>query len=166
MIETLRNIAEVAITIVGFSALITLFQEKKVNWEDEDKLNLIRFYYMIDFGVLLIIFCYMPILLSNYFGLDIACRIALILFGFTTIVYYWFTAKRHKRIMGKKMKGNITLIFRLIAIFGVCFSFVVALGYIGSKYQANYLVIILGLLSSALTFFVRLIYFTVKPSQF
>ena len=41
--DTLKNIATIAITIAGFSALITVLQKSKPVWEHDDKVNLIRF---------------------------------------------------------------------------------------------------------------------------
>ena len=58
--ENLRTIAEIAITIASFSALIPLFRQNKLKWEFEDKVNLIRFYSMLEISVILIVCCYLP----------------------------------------------------------------------------------------------------------
>ena len=43
-------LGEVTITIAGFAALFSILKPQIKTWDDSDKINLIRFYMMIEFA--------------------------------------------------------------------------------------------------------------------
>ena len=91
------TLSELAITIAGFAALFSILKQKTEPFELADKLNLIRFYMMIELACMMVILCYTPIILSGYFDSETTYRLSSLVFLILNVFYYFFGTKRNKR---------------------------------------------------------------------
>lgn len=157
--ETLRNLAEIAVTIAGFSALITLFQGKNSDWKYTDTTNLNRIYIMVEVSLLTCVVCYLPILLSGYFNLEEAFSLASYSFLIMWAIYGRFVMRRNKRMTGSKNPGNTgTKVMRGVAAIIAIFGLLNAVGFLGNGYAENYTVLAFLTLCFTFYFFLRIIY--------
>jgi hypothetical protein len=163
--ETLHTLAEVTITIVGFAALFSILKVKKGKWNDRAKWNLIRFYSMIEFGVILMFFCFLPIILSGFLDTQLAFRISSILLLVGIILLIILTFKRNNKLKCASYNSAISTKILFFAGFVILITdFLNVFGILGTNLEANYLAIMFCLLIYSLYFFVRLIYFSIdKP---
>lgn len=164
-IETFRNLAELTITIVGFSALISLLQKRK-NITHKDRVNQIRFSAMLEQAIVALIFSYLPIILINYLEFDLTFRLCSGLFGIAGILYFRVAMKRNKKITGKvNVVKNVTFIYWILAILINLASFMNAFGFLGQDLESNYLSILFTVILFSVSLFIRLIYSALKYNE-
>lgn len=156
-------LSQVTITIAGFAALFSILRPRESQWTDLDKLNLIRFYMMIEIACLISIFSFLPVILGGYFNTEVTFRLS---FGFCFLIfglYYIYGTKRNKRYSGKVAIGGVsTSIILAIGVFLLVFSFLGSLNGLGDNYKTNYLVVLFICFVMNIYLFIRLIYFTVR----
>jgi len=156
-------LGEISITIAGFAALFSILRSQKKTWGDLDKLNLIRFYMMIEFACWITIFCFLPVILLAYFKTEIAFRLSFGLFCLVLIPYEVYALKRSIRYSGKiAIAGGTTVILLIIWNLIIFFALLGTLNLLGENYKANYLIVLLFMFVSALFLFIRLIYFSIR----
>ncbi len=158
-------LSQVTITIAGFAALFSILKPRDSQWTDLDKLNLVRFYMMIEIACLISIFSFLPVILIGYFDTDITFRLS---FGFCFVIitlYYIYGTKRNKRYSGKVSIGGVsTIIILTIGIFWLLFSLLGSLNFLGNNYKTNYLILLFIFFVMNIYLFIRLIYFTVRKN--
>lgn len=118
------SLGEITITIAGFAALFSILKLQKKTWGDLDRVNLIRFYMMIEFACLISIFCFLPVILLGCFKIEIAFRLSSGLFCTVVIPYEIYAIKRNIRYTGKiELAGGTTvtliIIWNLIILFAL-----------------------------------------------
>ena len=156
-------LGEITITIAGFAALFSVLKPQKKSWEYADKLNLIRFYMMIEFACIISVFSFIPVILLDYTNPEIAFRISFSLFFLVVLPYEIFGIKRNIRYCGKAaIDGKRTVFLLVIWNLVLIFSLLGALDIIGENYRTNYLILLFIMFVSALYLFIRLIYFSVR----
>ena len=161
--EVFYSLGEVTITIAGFAALFSILRTQKKTWGDSDKLNLIRFYMMIEFACLISIFSFLPVILLDYTNPDIAFRLSFGLFFLIVFPYEIYGIKRNIRYMGKiAIDGTRTVILLLIWNLLLLFALMGTLDLLGENYKTNYLILLFLMFVSALYLFIRLIYFSIR----
>lgn len=156
-------LSQVTITIAGFAALFSILRPGESQWTDLDKLNLVRFYMMIEIACLVSIFSFLPIILLGYFNTEITFRLS---FGFCFAIfglYYIYGTIRNKRYSGKLAIGGLsTKIILAIGVLMLLYSLLGSLDLIGHNYKTNYLILLFVCFILNIYLFIRLIYFTVR----
>ena len=156
-------LGEITITIAGFAALFSILRPQKNTWDDSDKLNLIRFYMMIEFACLISIFSFLPVILLGYTHPEIAFRLSFSLFFLVVFPYEIYGIKRNIRYSGKiAIDGTRTVILLIVWNLMLLFALLGALGLFGENYKTNYLILLFFMFVSALYLFIRLIYFSIR----
>ena len=156
-------LGEITITIAGFAALFSILRPQKNTWDDSDKLNLIRFYMMIEFACLISIFSFLPVILLGYTNPEVAFRLSFSLFFLVVFPYEVYGIKRNIRYSGKiAIDGTRTVVLLLVWNLMIIFSLLGALGLFGENYKTNYLILLFLMFVSALYLFIRLIYFSIR----
>lgn len=157
--ETLRTMSEIGVTIAGFATLATILQKPKSNWELEDTIKLIYFYTMIEIGVLQVLFCYIPIILSYYYGDPFAFRLSTALGFVIHVLYFAFLLKRSKSMINKYIPDGIEIrILFSLETAAIVYILFAAIGVLGTNYEGNYVVIVLINLTFSLYLFLKVIY--------
>ena len=160
------TLSELAITLTGFAALFSILKSQNTKWDDLDKLNLVRFFVMIELGCLTAILCFAPIILTGYLNEDLAYRVSSFLAFVLLISYNIFALRRHKKISGRIDIGGLsTKIIRLIAILYIIMAILNSLSLVGVNYKSNYLILMVWMFITGLYFFIRLIYFSIHISK-
>ncbi len=156
-------LSQVTITIAGFAALFSILRPRESQWTDLDKLNLVRFYMMIEIACLISLFSFLPIILLGYFNTEVTFRLS---FGFLFVIftlYYIYGTRRNKRYSGKVAIGGLsTIIILTIGIFLISFSLLGSFNLLGNNYKTNYLILLFISFVMNIYLFIRLIYFTVR----
>ena len=161
--EVFYALGEVSITIAGFAALFSILRSQKKTWDDFDKLNLIRFYMMVEFACMISIFSFLPVILLGYFNPEIAFRLSFGLFFLIVFPYEIYGIKRNIRYSGKiAIDGTRTVILLIIWNIMILFALMGALNFLGENYKTNYLTLLVLMFVSALYLFIRLIYFSIR----
>jgi len=80
-------LSQITISIAGFAALFSILRTNEQQWTDLDKLNLIRFYIMIETACIISILCFIPILLSGYLEDDITFKISSLALVIINLLY-------------------------------------------------------------------------------
>ena len=156
------TLSQLAISIAGFAALFSVLKPKTESYELIDKLNLIRFYVMIELACMVVILCYIPIILSGYFDSEITYRLSFLAFLIISVSHHVISMNRNKKLSEKTNIGGIsTIILRILTIIGFVFAFVNLIGIIGSHFRENYLLLIFLIFTMDIYFFIRLIYFSI-----
>jgi len=156
-------LGEITITIAGFAALFSILRPQKNTWDDSDKLNLIRFYMMIEFACLISIFSFLPVILLGYTNPEVAFRLSFSLFFLVVFPYEIYGIKRNIRYSGKiAIDGTRTVVLLIVWNLMILFSLLGALGLFGENYKTNYLILLFLMFVSALYLFIRLIYFSIR----
>ena len=156
------TLSQLAITIAGFAALFSILKQKTGSFELADKINLVRFYMMIELACMMVILCYTPIILSGYFDSETTYRLSSLVLLILNVSYYIFAVKRNKRYSGKKNIGGTTsMILRIVSICGAICAFVNCIGVIGSHFRENYLLLLFVMFIANMYLFIRLIYFSI-----
>ncbi|QIE58746.1 hypothetical protein G5B37_03970 [Rasiella rasia] len=156
------TLSQLAISIAGFAALFSILKPKTDSYELTDKLNLIRFYVMIELACMVVILCYLPIILLGYFNPEITYKLSFLTFLILSGIYHVFAMKRNKRVSKKINIGGIsTIIIRILTIIGFIFAIFNLTGVISSQFRENYLMLIFLIFSMDIYFFIRLIYFSI-----
>jgi hypothetical protein len=156
-------LGEITITIAGFAALFSILRSHKKSWDDADKLNLIRFYMMIEFACLISIFCFLPVILLGYFNTEIAFRLSFGLYFLVVFPYEMYGIKRNIRYSGKiAIDGVRTVVLLVIWNLILLYALLGTLGLLGENYKTNYLLLLFLMFSSAIYLFMRLIYFSIR----
>jgi len=156
-------LGEITITIAGFAALFSILRPQKKTWGDLDKLNLIRFYMMIEFACWITIFCFLPVILLAYFKTEIAFRLSFGLFCLVLIPYEIYAIKRPIRYTGKlELAGGTTVTLIIIWNLIILYALLGALDLLGDSYRTNYLIFLFLFFISDLFLFIRLIYFSIR----
>ena len=164
--EAFYTLSQLAITIAGFAALFSILKIKDSKWSELDKLNLVRFYVMIELACIIAAFCFLPIIFSGYLSDNNAYRLSFALFFILSIVYHFFWIGRSKRISGKANIGGVSSkIIRLLGNVAGLFAIVNAIGLIGFNYKSNYLALMFLLFIMDLYVFIRLIYFSIGATK-
>ena len=165
--ETLRNLSEISITVAGFSALITLFQNKDGNWGSNEKNNLNRLYIMVEMSLLNCSSCYLPILFSGYISEAVSYRISSAIITVLLLVYFLYVINRNKRLTGTSNPGGKgTIMIKAVSSVTIAFCFINALGVLKADVGSNYTVIMFLMLTTNFYFFLRIIYSSIRiPSQ-
>ena len=160
------TLSQLAISIAGFAALFSVLKPQTESYELDDKLNLIRFYVMIELACLIVILCYIPIILSGYFDSEITYKLSFLTFLILSILHHSFSLKRNRKISGKiNIGGTSTKFLRILTIIGFAFAFVNLTGIIGSHFRENYLLLIFLIFTMDIYFFIRLIYFSISQKS-
>ena len=60
--EPFYVLGQLSITVAGFAALFSILKPPSKDWNQKDKLNLIRFYIMIELACLVSLFSFFPVL--------------------------------------------------------------------------------------------------------
>ena len=156
-------LGEITITIAGFAALFSILRSQKKTWDDFDKLNLIRFYMMIEFACLISIFSFLPVILLGYFSSEIVFRLSFGLYFLVIFPYEIYGIKRNIRYSGKiAVDGIRTVILLVIWNLLILYALLGALDLLGENYKTNYLILLFLMFVSALYLFIRLIYFSIR----
>ena len=156
-------LAQITATIAGFAALFSILKHKNKDWNEDAKVNLIRFYIMIELACIITVFCFVPIVLSDYFNTELTFRLSFGSHFILSVGYYFFTLKRNKRITGLvNIAGTSTKIVRLFSIMILLFALCGSLDLLGSHYKTNYLVSLILVFIINLYMFLRLIYFSTR----
>ena len=156
-------LGEITITIAGFAALFSILRPQKNTWDDSDKLNLIRFYMMIEFACLISIFSFLPVILLGYTNPEVAFRLSFSLFFLIVFPYEIYGIKRNIRYSGKiAIDGTRTVVLLIVWNLMILFALLGALGLFGENYKTNYLILLFLMFVSALYLFIRLIYFSIR----
>lgn len=161
-IDSFRNIAELAITIIGFSALISIFQKRGEEWKYQDKTNLLRFYVMLEQAAFILVLCYLPIILINYFDNPDTFVICSVFAAIVTILFVVLAQTRNKRVCGEYIISSFNYIVLVWAFFYVLIAFGNAFKLLGSGLEANYLTLIYYQIIMCILQFMRLIYSSLK----
>ena len=158
-------LAQLSITIAGFAALFSILKPSKIEWTDLDKLNLVRFYVMIEMACLISIYSFLPIILLGFLNEETSFRIS---FGFgflTWPIYLLYIFKRNKRFSGKIAIGGLSsAIMQAIGISVILYCLIGSLNYLGNNYKTNYLISIFIFFIIDLWLFIRLIYGTIRKN--
>ena len=156
-------LGEITITIAGFAALFSILKTQKKSWDSFDKLNLIRFYMMIEFTCLISIFSFLPVILLDYFNTEIAFRLSFGLFFLVVFPYEIYGIKRNIRYSGKvAIDGVRTVVLLVIWNLIILYALFGTLGLLGENFKTNYLTLLFLMFTSALYLFIRLIYFSIR----
>lgn len=160
------TLSQLAISIAGFAALLSILKPKHTKWQRTDKVNLIRFYIMIELACIIATFCFFPIIFSGYLSDECTYRISFTLCFFSLFGYNIFALMRNKRILGQmNFAGNISKVIRLIGILSILFALINSLGYMGTHFRANYLILMYVGFNVSLFHFFRLIYYSIQQDQ-
>ncbi|NNM22727.1 MAG: hypothetical protein HKO54_04165 [Flavobacteriaceae bacterium] len=156
-------LAQITTTIAGFAALFSILKHSNKTWNDLAKVNLIRFYIMIELACIITIFCFVPIVLSEYFEQEVTFRVSFGSHFLFSTIYYVFALKRNKRITGLvNIAGTSTKIVRIFSIGVLIFAVFGALNFLGDHYKTNYLISLILVFLINLYMFLRLIYFSMS----
>jgi hypothetical protein len=156
-------LSQITITIAGFAALFSILKPRDSEWTDLDKLNLVRFYIMIELACLISIVSFLPIILLGYFNTEISYRLSFFFCFVFFLLYNIYALKRNKRYSGKlDIGGFSTISIMTIGMFLLLFSILSSLNLIGTNYKTNYLILLYILFVINIYFFIRLIYFTIR----
>ena len=163
--EELYALSKMSISIAGFTALFVVLKPSHIEWSTYDKVNLIRFYMMIELACIVTLFSFLPIVLLGYFDTEISFRGSFGLFNCIGLLYLIYTIRRNKHYTGKvKVAGYSTIIVMVFGIFIILLSILGALNLIGNNYKANYLLLLFLSFCLDIYLFVRLIYFGIKKN--
>ena len=161
--ETLRNLAEISITIAGFSALITLFQNKGTEWKFIDKNNLNRFYIMIESSLLSCVYCYIPVILIGFIDTTMTFRVASLIFVMVSLFYSAFVLIRNKKMTGSENPGGVgTVLMKYLSFALIILAILNFFGILGNNYESIYKVIVFIVVIGTFYFFLRIIYSSIK----
>lgn len=156
-------LAQITTTIAGFAALFSILKHTSKNWNNETKVNLIRFYIMIELACIITVFCFVPIVLFDYFSEDVTFRLSFGSYFLLSLLYYLFALRRNRRITGLvNIAGTSTKIVRLFSISILIFALCGALDLLGTHYKTNYLISLILVFIINLYMFLRLIYFSTR----
>lgn len=156
-------LAQITTTIAGFAALFSILKPARKIWDTESKVNLIRFYIMIELACIITVFCFVPIVLSDYFSVEITFRVSFGSHFLFSTLYYFFALKRNKRITGKvNVAGTSTKIVRLFSVGVLVFALCGTIDILGTHYETNYLISLILVFIINLYMFLRLIYFSMR----
>ncbi len=156
-------LSQISFTIAGFAALFSILKINKGDWTNLDKLNLIRFYVMIELACLVSIYSFFPIILTGYFNTEISFRLSFGLCSAMISLYMIYSLRRNKKYSNKiAISGLPTIFFLAIVILLLVFALLGTFDFIGNKYKTNYLVLLFVMFMQNIYLFIRLIYFTVR----
>ncbi|MBT3208124.1 MAG: hypothetical protein HN704_04420 [Bacteroidetes bacterium] len=160
--EELLTLSELSVTIAGFAALFSILNPKVEKWTDLDKVNLVRFYMMVELACIVAVFCVIPVVLKGYFDEDTTFRSASALHCFVMVSYNIAALVRNKKYFGKLNITKIsTTIIRILAVVIIAISFLNGSGIFESHYRENYMFNLYLIFCVDIYFFLRLLYFTV-----
>lgn len=161
-------LCELAITTAGFAALASLIKPKSSELNLASRVNLVRFYIMIEFAVTVCAFGFLPIVLNGFLDEELNYRISSGLFFIFAIPMYKYALNRNKRLSGKINIGGVhSKVLRIIALTALLISLINAIGLLKPYYSESYLAALYIIFLLSLNLFYRLIINSVKqdPNQ-
>ena len=164
--ENFHSLSQIAITIAGFAALFSLLEDRKVSKSLAYRVNLIRFFMMVELACMIAFFCFLTIIVVSYYPTEDTFKTLSWFYIPVNLGYLKICLDRNVALTNKRIiDGNNT---RAVIIFSVLFALLAlynAVGYHGSNYQETYTLILFLTFLFNLYFFLRLIQFsiTVEP---
>jgi len=156
-------LCQLAITTAGFAALASLIKPKSQSLDLGYKLNLVRFYIMIEFAVTVAAFGFLPIVLMGFLDEELNFRISSgILFAFA-VPLYKYTMNRNKALSGTVNIGGMhTKVTRIFGLTAILILLINAIGLLKPYYSESYLAALYIIFLLSLNLFYRLIINSVK----
>ncbi|MBT3208123.1 MAG: hypothetical protein HN704_04415 [Bacteroidetes bacterium] len=160
--DELLTLSELSVTIAGFAALFSILNPKIEKWTELDKVNLIRFYMMVELACIVAVFCIIPVVLKGYLEPETTFRSVSVLHFFTMIVYNYAALVRNKKHLRKlNIAGFSTVVIRILAIVIIVIALLNGLGTFKSYYRESYMFNMYLIFVVDIYFFLRLLYFSI-----
>jgi hypothetical protein len=163
--EDLRTIAEIAVALAGFSAVIGVLGSRP--GRSELRVDALRLQVMLESGLMVAAYSLLPLLVAH-FDLDTHAiwRISGALFLVSAIPLELHAMRRTKRMKDMRLAGiNVNSINWFLSLGADCLMLAVALGAFGSRAGAVYLLAIFSLLVMAGILFIQFAASTFLPPE-
>jgi len=163
--EDLRAIAEIAVALAGFSAIIGVLGSR--SGRSEVHVDALRLQVMLESGLMVAAFALLPLLVAHFeFAPGATWRISSVAFLLCAIPSEFLALRRTRRMKDMKLAGvNVNSINWFLSIGADLVMLAVVLGVTGSQSGAFYLLAIFSLLLMAGILFVQFAASTFIPSD-
>ena len=161
--QDFHSLSQITITIAGFAALFSLLEPEVDTSSVDYKINVIRFFMMVELACTVTLFCFLPIILISYFPGEHTFRVSSGIYFLANVGYFIYCIRRNNHLLGKvAIDGISTKIIIAVSICLAALGLYNSSGLYGSNYQETYTLIVFLTFLFNSYFFLRLIRFAIN----